>query len=159
MLSDTYVRACLYVQVLENPNKGLVLSVDARFHSNIASLTQKQLKKLNIQQQSISSLSFPILVYTPQRQSYATLYTATAKPTSSPSSSSSPCIFTLTKSSEGELNPFVVHTVEFTLFIISCILSSTQFQEKVKTGIAIHLYGDHQFYSATPPQNNVKTQL
>lgn len=146
--------------VLERPNVGLVLTVDARFHSSVAALTTQQaLQYLAPRQHNhkhtdtttiITERFVPIIVYTPQRTgNIPTIYELYINGPSYAESTLS--LYQLSASTEH--NPFVYTTLLYTLYIITTVCDDYAVHNKLYNGLILYLSGDYQFYSCNPVHN------
>ena len=138
--------------VLERPNVGLVLSVNARFYSSIAALTYNQLQQYvtpntSAHDDSPTNRYIPIIVYTPQRHGMTpTVYELYFDGPSYNISTISLQQIT----SNTEHNVFVYNALLYTLSIICTVCNESMIHQKLLNGVIIYLNGDYQFYSAQP---------
>lgn len=126
--------------VLERPNTGIVLSVNAQLHSSVFPLPVSSLTSNNTD--SDGSVTYPIVVFTPQR-CHAPLSMAVTYP--APGNASG-----LALSGDLAANSFVVTTLQHVLSAVQHELGADKFVAKLAGGLVVHVRGDRSFYSSLP---------
>jgi phosphomevalonate kinase len=142
---------------------GLVLGLNARFHSTVYSLTSS-LEKHLVQLKSkpvVSSVapspffSFPIFVYSPQRSNKLCEYRVDVEEVYFNKDFLFNGAVSVQKiPEECEDNKFVQNSLHFTLLLLTTIIPASKIKQKLQSGLLIHLKGDYQFYSAEEKHQN-----
>lgn len=126
--------------VLERPNKGLVLSVDAKIHSSVCGLTNTC---GYVPSSPIPSDSFPIYLCTPQLSIQGIELYATADASTSGDAK-------VVLGGSVSRNKFVSTTIQHCLTLIASIVTKKYWDEHTSKGLGIYIYGDLPFYTSAP---------
>jgi len=129
--------------VLDPAHSGLVAALSARFHTRIeAAEGQPNGSKCHVN----GCICAPVTIWAPQRSTRMSRYQLQWI--------SEQAAWSLQATDrEQERNNFVEQSILYTLSFLSSISASLpSFAERYGRGLRIYLEGDHQFYSATPPQ-------
>ena len=131
--------------VLEQPNQGLVLSLDARIHSSVYALNQTS---NYISSLEVPAEAFKIYLITPQiTQDVIELY---AQVQYDEQQSDVQVLL----GGMVSRNKFISTTLQHCLTMAASMLKRDYFQQLTSNGLFIYVYGDTPFYTSNPLQIN-----
>ncbi len=133
--------------VLERPNTGLIICVDARLRSSVFGLPVPANASETANTEASDTLTIPIFVQTPQRSKLPLSFSLEIVR----KNIDDKCVLETTLGGSGVTrNSFVAITLRHSLSLLSAVLSSEAFIGRLGAGLLIRIRGDRAYYSSQP---------